>query len=859
MEYNLIRNLTIKDLLVLTTHIRNEDISDTPFKFNEKTVCPQPFQLSELYMDDCTELKTFDYTTQSKWEMAATWSTMFLFVEVVIMFRMFTAACIKHRRAQVLASGLIRCCKNVGGSSLVDREGKVMLFWEECNGSKENFRQVVVKCGPGKHIKLYFSDSGVRDVNLFHQTQLRVLRPIDDPLRVVVKIPHEYDIVLRCHNALDRTTFMDKLQSFLTDIGVGHTIEEFQKKIMLRMVYTKQDRQRLLENFFKSVFHRGAVTETCSDAFEFELTREEFADTVSLRKDCLYVEKMFQLIDRGGENLLPLRKFVDMIVLFVKGSLEKKMKFLFDTYDIHKSGELYVNNVKLLLKALVEAVQVSVLPDPSLCQRINQIIESNGFQNKQSYTPDEICELLRASDVELHPVHLTLAGLDDTGIEVEESNTVEAATSNLCSIAPHTIYNGMAEDLEQRASINVPVQRRVLVKSALGRMVATFFSLMENYKLHIFHLVLFELTVAAIFVERAYYYSVEREDAGFRRITGHVMAVARGSSSVLMFTYSVLLLTMSRNFITYLRETIFNYYIPFDSYITFHKIVALQALFISFVHLIGHGINFHLISTQRPDDLACIFREVYYPTHILPNFSYWLFLTMSGYTGLIVTLIITIIAVFSIPYVRRHAFRAFWYTHRLYVPFYILLFLHGSGRLVQDPLFGNFFLGPGIIYALDLLVSVSRRKHEVAVVRADILPSQVIRLLIKRPTLFDYKAGQWLRVASRTHNPSEFHSFTITSAPHEEYLSLHIRAVGAWTLNLVDHCNRANLCSHAFPKLYIDGPFGEGHQDWFRYEVAILVGGGIGVTPFASILKELVHRFNIGARVECRKVNIVML
>ncbi len=30
---------------------------------------------------------------------------------------------------------------------------------------------------------------------------------------------------------------------------------------------------------------------------------------------------------------------------------------------------------------------------------------------------------------------------------------------------------------------------------------------------------------------------------------------------------------------------------------------------------------------------------------------------------------------------------------------------------------------------------------------------------------------------------------------------------------------------------------GEGHQDWWRHEVSILVGGGIGVTPFASILK----------------------
>ncbi|CAB4016513.1 dual oxidase 2-like, partial [Paramuricea clavata] len=43
-------------------------------------------------------------------------------------------------------------------------------------------------------------------------------------------------------------------------------------------------------------------------------------------------------------------------------------------------------------------------------------------------------------------------------------------------------------------------------------------------------------------------------------------------------------------------------------------------------------------------------------------------------------------------------------------------------------------------------------------------------------------------------------------------------------------------------RLYVDGPFGEEHQDWYRYEASVLVGGGIGVTPFASILKDIAHK-----------------
>ena len=46
------------------------------------------------------------------------------------------------------------------------------------------------------------------------------------------------------------------------------------------------------------------------------------------------------------------------------------------------------------------------------------------------------------------------------------------------------------------------------------------------------------------------------------------------------------------------------------------------------------------------------------------------------------------------------------------------------------------------------------------------------------------------------------------------------------------------------PRVYIDGPFGSASEDVFKYEVAVLVGAGIGVTPFASILKCIWYRMN---------------
>jgi predicted ferric reductase len=36
----------------------------------------------------------------------------------------------------------------------------------------------------------------------------------------------------------------------------------------------------------------------------------------------------------------------------------------------------------------------------------------------------------------------------------------------------------------------------------------------------------------------------------------------------------------------------------------------------------------------------------------------------------------------------------------------------------------------------------------------------------------------------------------------------------------------------------------------------VLVGGGIGVTPFASILKDLVFKSSVSCQLLCKKVNV---
>ena len=63
-----------------------------------------------------------------------------------------------------------------------------------------------------------------------------------------------------------------------------------------------------------------------------------------------------------------------------------------------------------------------------------------------------------------------------------------------------------------------------------------------------------------------------------------------------------------------------------------------------------------------------------------------------------------------------------------------------------------------------------------------------------------------------------------------------------------------NANTRPLPVVLVDGPYGAPAEDVFKSEVAILVGAGIGVTPFASILKHIWYRQKRGTLGALRRV-----
>ena len=152
-------------------------------------------------------------------------------------------------------------------------------------------------------------------------------------------------------------------------------------------------------------------------------------------------------------------------------------------------------------------------------------------------------------------------------------------------------------------------------------------------------------------------------------------AIARGAALVLHVEIAFILLPICRNFISLLRRTPLNHYIPFDKNSTFHKAVGWGVCFFSFVHIAAHMVNFTELAFADP--LATTPGERFV-VFLLANFT-----TGPGVTGWIMTAALVIMAWYAREKPRRANFERFWYSHHLFLVFFLNWQLHGMFCMIQ--------------------------------------------------------------------------------------------------------------------------------------------------------------------------------
>jgi len=124
---------------------------------------------------------------------------------------------------------------------------------------------------------------------------------------------------------------------------------------------------------------------------------------------------------------------------------------------------------------------------------------------------------------------------------------------------------------------------------------------------------------------------------------------------------------------------------------------------------------------------------------------------------------------------------------------YVLMLLHGLARITGPPKFWKYFVGPGIVFVLDKVVSLRTKYMALDILETELLPSDVLKVKFYRPPNFKYLSGQWVRLNCTALRSTEYNSFTLTSAPHENFLSCHIKAQGHWTWKLRNFFDPSNI------------------------------------------------------------------
>jgi predicted ferric reductase len=155
---------------------------------------------------------------------------------------------------------------------------------------------------------------------------------------------------------------------------------------------------------------------------------------------------------------------------------------------------------------------------------------------------------------------------------------------------------------------------------------------------------------------------------------GQLTAIARTAALVLHVDVAFILLPVCRNFISLLRRTPLNDIIPFDKNITFHKATAWSIVFFTVVHILAHMVNFARLAAADTGASTAAKVGVFFATN---------FTTGPGVTGWIMTAALFVMVYFAIEKRRRANFEMFWYTHHLFIVFFICWQLHGMFCMIQ--------------------------------------------------------------------------------------------------------------------------------------------------------------------------------
>lgn len=323
----------------------------------------------------------------------------------------------------------------------------------------------------------------------------------------------------------------------------------------------------------------------------------------------------------------------------------------------------------------------------------------------------------------------------------------------------------------------------------------------------------------------------------YRAAFGWGVVMAKTCAGALYPTFFFLILSMSRYLSTWLRRSYhISRFFNWDLSQEFHIRISCVAILLATLHAIGH-LTGSFVSGSNPDNEE----EVAYllgPDSVpRPYIDY--VRSVPGFTGITALGLFYILSLLSIPLVRKWNYEVFQLGHTLMFPIIGLMMAHGTAHLLQWPMFGYFLAFPTLLVVIERGVRVCLGFHHIKAT-LKVLDGETVEITAMIPSerLWKYKAGQYIFLQVPKISFFQWHPFTVSFCRGNKMM-VHIKTDGNWTGRLRQLGGESG---ESQIEVGINGPFGAPAQRFYDFSHSIIIGAGIGVTPFSGILADLQHK-----------------
>lgn len=316
-------------------------------------------------------------------------------------------------------------------------------------------------------------------------------------------------------------------------------------------------------------------------------------------------------------------------------------------------------------------------------------------------------------------------------------------------------------------------------------------------------------------------------------------AVAKACAGALYPTFFFIILSASRYFSTLLRRS---YHISrllnWDLSRAFHIRISCVALVLVTMHGLGHltGTFVHGSDNVHGKTVAIIYGPRIGDRHYIDYIR-----SVPGFTGIAGLGLIYILCFLSIPQIRRWNYNIFQLGHVLVYPIIGLMMAHGTAALLQQPIFGYFLAFPTFLVLFERLSRMFSGFYRIKAT-LEVLDDETVEItvVIPKQRFWDYTAGQYIFLQVPEISFFQWHPFTISFCRGKK-MTLHIKTDGDWTSRL----RKLGGKSGREIQVGINGPFGAPAQRFHDFKYSVVIGAGIGITPFSAILADLQYNSDL--------------